>query len=50
MNDNKSFLNFLKPGNRTMKLKNRIVMPSIAYFYPKPGGHIPQKMKDYLEE
>jgi 2,4-dienoyl-CoA reductase-like NADH-dependent reductase (Old Yellow Enzyme family)/thioredoxin reductase len=34
----------------SMTLRNRIVMPSIAYVYPKPGGYVPQRMKDYLEE
>jgi 2,4-dienoyl-CoA reductase-like NADH-dependent reductase (Old Yellow Enzyme family)/thioredoxin reductase len=33
----------------TMKLRNRIVMPSIAYVYPKPDGMIPERMHNYLE-
>jgi 2,4-dienoyl-CoA reductase-like NADH-dependent reductase (Old Yellow Enzyme family)/thioredoxin reductase len=45
------FPGLFEPGRiGSMTLRNRIVMPSIAYVYPKPGGYVPQRMKDYLEE
>jgi len=49
MKNNMKFSELFKEGQiGKMVLRNRIIMPSIAFVYPKPGGHVPSVMRDYL--